>query len=147
MSKFVLHANATNRATILANAISFLHQLPSDKSWEVSIEKHTKAYTGKQRRSMFGVAYKALMDFAGLEGSEDKRQLHSFMCREHFGEYADKFGNMHPIRTTTIDEKGEKNPISVADQLKFYAFLQRKGAEVGCWVPDPEPQFKDVRHD
>ena len=139
MSSFVLHRNASNRSQILANCVSFLSQLPDTKDWQVSIDPYRKPYSAKQRKSMFGVAYAALMDYAGLEGEQDKRELHSFMCREYFGEYADKFGNKHPKRTTTKDENGEKNPISVAEQLKFYAFLQRKGAEVGCYVPDPDP--------
>lgn len=138
MSKFVLHANDKNRAQILANAVSFLHQLPDTKSWELTIEPHKREYTGKQRRLIFGPAYKALMEFSGLEGDEEKRALHRFMCMEFFGRIHTDFGE-RPSRTTTKDEMGKHNPISTAEAVRFYEFLQRKGAEVGCWVPSPDP--------
>lgn len=142
MSKFILHANDKNRAQILANAVSFLHQLPDTKSWELTIEPHKREYTGKQRRSIFGPAYKALMEFSGLDGDEEKRQLHFWMCGEFFGWKHGDFGQ-RPIRTTTKDENGKKNPISTAEAVRFYEFLQRKGAEVGCYVPEPDAFWRE----
>lgn len=143
MTTFVLNANDKNRSSVLANCMTFLQQLPDSKPWAITIERHTKEYSGKQRRSIFGAAYKALMEFAGLQGQEDKTELHRFMCRKYFGERTDAFGRVVPIRTTTKDEHGKKNPISVAEALEFYAFLQREGAQVGCYVPDPDPFWRE----
>lgn len=140
---FILHANDANRGRVLANCIDFLHRLPVGKSWEVTIDKHVKSYTSKQRRSIFGAAYKALMEFSGLEGDEDKRNLHYWFCGEFFGWTDDAFGRRKPVRTTTKNERGERDPISTADALDFYAFLQRRGAEVGCYVADPDPFWRE----
>lgn len=141
-STFYLHANDPGRAAIRANAVAFLDQLPRDKSWRVTIEKHAKDYTGKQRRSIFGPAYAALMAFSGLAGDDDKHELHRFMCGEFFGWCEHALGRK-PVRTTTIDERGKKNPISTEEAIAFYEFLQRRGAEVGCYVPDPNPFWRE----
>jgi len=142
MTTFVLHAKDTNRLNVEANCIKFLQSLPKDKPWEVTIEKHVKEYTGKQRRSIFGAAYKALMEFSGLQGSDDKLELHRFFCGEFFG-WRDGALIRRPKRTTTKDEFGRHNPISIEQGLEFYAFLQRRGAEVGCYVPDPDPFWRE----
>lgn len=141
-TNFYLWANDKNAATVLSNAISFLGQLPREKSWCVSIERAVKERTGKQNRSIFGPAYKALMEFSGLEGDEDKRELHRFMCGEFFG-WRDHPLGRKPLRTTTKNEHGQRDVMSIDDSLRFYAFLQRRGAEAGCYVPDPDPLWRE----
>ena len=142
MSQFILHANDKGRDQIRENCAAFLAMLPLDQSWSVSIEKYAKEYSAKQRRSIFGPAYKALMEFSGLEGDEDKRELHRFMCGEYFG-WRDVSLGRKPIRTTTKNEFGKRDPMSIERALYFYAFLQRKGASVGCYVPDPDPFWRE----
>lgn len=142
---FVLHPNDTSRPRVLANLIGFLQELPDTKAWEISIIRYVKARTDKQRKALFGAAYKALMEFSGLQGSEDKNELHRFMCGEYFGWIEDAFGRKTPLRTTTKNERRERDEISVEAALDFYAFLQRRGAEVGCFVPDPDPFWKEGR--
>jgi hypothetical protein len=135
----LLHANHPGRANVLTALCAFLARLPVDKSWSISIDAYRAPYSGKQRRSMFGVAYKALMQFSGLQGSADKAELHAFMCGEFFGWKTDVFGRQVPVRSTSVDESGVKNPISTDVAAQFYDFLQRRGADVGCFVPDPDP--------
>lgn len=140
---FELHANDPGRATVVANLHAFTDRLPADRSFVVSFAPLTKKRTEKQRRALFGAAYRALMEFAGLAGSEDKRELHRFMCRKYFGERSDKLGRMVPLRTTTTNERGEKDEIDTQEALRFYEFLQREGASVGCYVPDPDPFWRE----
>ena len=53
---------------------------------------------------------------------------------------------MHgPLEHVTKDEEGKPDEISVGDALEFYAFLQRRGAEVGCFVPDPDPFWREAK--
>lgn len=136
--RFVLHANDRGRDLVRANVHTFVDRLPANTAWDVTITKHEKDYSAKQRRSIFGAAYKALMEFSGLEGDEDKRSLHRFMCGEYFG-WKDGAFERKPRRSTTIDENGRKHKITTREALAFYAFLQRRGSEVGCFVPDPDP--------
>lgn len=42
MQRFILHANDTNRVSVLANAIAFLQRLPASKSWRVEVVQHVK---------------------------------------------------------------------------------------------------------
>lgn len=141
-SNFYLWAKDRSRGSVLQNALTFIAQLPDGKSWCVSVERASKERTGKQNRSIFGPAYKALMEFSGLEGDQDKRDLHSFMCGEFFGWVDHAFGRK-PMRTTTKNEQGQRDVINTETALRFYAFLQRRGAEVGCWVPEPDPLWRE----
>ena len=140
---FTLNPKHLNRANVLHNAITFIVQLPDDKPWDITVERHVKARSDKQRRSLFGVAYKAMMEFSGLQGDQDKRDLHAFWCKEYYGTKVDAFGREVPVRTTTKDERGQKSEISTVEALEFYSFLQRRGAEVGCYVPDPDVFWRE----
>lgn len=123
---------------ILANALRFIAALPNTREWDIEIKEHRKTRSDKQRGALFGVAYRALMEFSGLQGSQDKEDLHRFMCGEFYGWKTDALGNRKPVRTTTKDEDGRRDEISTKGAEEFYAFLQRRGAEVGCYVPDPD---------
>lgn len=48
---------------------------------------------------------------------------------------------MKPFRTTTRDDKGKRDVISTLEMADFYAFIQRKSAENGFDVPDPDPDW------
>jgi hypothetical protein len=128
-----------SRATVLANAHAFLDRLPDTVAWEVFVRKHVKKRSTKQRKALFAAAYGALMEFSGLEGNEDKKELHRFMCGEFYGTKVDAFGRQVPVRTTTRDENGNEDEQTVEEAMRFYEFLQRRGADIGCWVPDPDP--------
>jgi hypothetical protein len=141
--RFILHANDDGRALVKSNLHAFIDRLPEDKAWECVIDKHVKTRTAKQRRTLFGAAYGPIMDFMGLQGSDDKRDLHTFFCRDFFGERMDSLGRMVPIRTTTRNERGERDEISTIVALEIYAFIQRRAAEQGIDVPDPDPFWKE----
>lgn len=137
---FILRANDKGRALVLSNTHAFLDRLPDSQSWEVTVKRHVKKRSDKQRSALFGVAYKAMMEFSGLEGEQDKQELHSFFCREFFGTKDTPFGP-RAIRTTTKNESGEYDEIDTRTALSMYHFLQRRAAEVGCHVPDPDPMW------
>jgi hypothetical protein len=44
-----------------------------------------------------------------------------------------------PVRTTTTNEQGERDVIGKLLMAEFYEFIQRRSAEVGFDVPDPDP--------
>ena len=138
----VLNKLDPRREGILASTIARLQALPLDQAFDVTVAHHKRERTDKQRRSMFGVAYKALMDFSGLRANE-KDELHWWMCGEYFGWRITALGNRVPARTTTRNERGERDVISTVDQLDFYAFLQERGAKAGCYVPDPDPFWRE----
>ena len=110
----------------------------------VTIEEAKAERSDLQRRSLFGCAYKALMAQMGLAGESEKNDLHEFMCGEFWG-WREKniMGQIHryPIRTTTRGEDGKRDVISTRDQLDFYAWIQRRAAENGYDVPDPDKEW------
>jgi len=141
--KHYLNKNDLRREGILASTIARLNVLPLDHSWMVEVTLLKRERTAKQRRSLFGVAYKALMEFSGLSGAAEKDALHWQMCGEYWGWKRTALGTKVPNRTTTTNENGERDVISTMEQLDFYAFLQRLGAGVGCNVPDPDPFWRE----
>ena len=110
----------------------------------VTIEEAKVERSDLQRRSLFGCAYKALMAQMGLAGESEKNDLHEFLCGEFWG-WREKniMGQIHryPIRTTTRGEDGKRDVISVREQLDFYAWIQRRAAENGYDVPDPDKEW------
>ena len=109
----------------------------------VTVEEAKEERSEKQRRSLFGCAYKALMEQMGLSGAGEKDDLHEFICGEFFG-WREKriMGEVrrYPVRTTTRGEDGKRDVISVRQQLELYAWIQRRAAEHGYDVPHPDPQ-------
>lgn len=140
---YTLHANDPGRALVKANAHAFIDRLPESKPWEIEIRPRRKTRSAKQRKSLFGVAYKAIMDATGLQGDADKRQLHRDMCGEFYGWTDGPLNLRKPVRTTTRNERGEPEEITTVDALELYAFIQRKAAEFGIDVPDPDPLWRE----
>lgn len=114
------------------------------KELVVTVEAFVEERSDKQRRSLFGCAYRALMEQMGLAGSRDKDQLHEMMCGEYWGWRESKaLGVVKrvPVRTTTRNEQGERDVISVRQQMAFYAWIQQRAAEYGYDVPDPDAEW------
>ena len=133
---FTLHANDTVRVNVLANCKRFLDLLPASKSWRVEISQWSKSRSLNQNAAAYGVAEKALMEFMGLRGESDKRQLHRDLCCLYFGFVELPIGR-RPKRTTTTNENGERDVLSAQAFSDFYSFIQQQGAEIGCYVPSP----------
>ena len=126
------------------NAIAFINSLPitGKRKYQVDIRLQEKPRTDKQNRSLWGVAYPAIMEAMGLQGEEGRQYLHNLFCREYFGEIViDVLGEKYtrPRRTTTTDENGKKDYVSTEVMIDFYSFIQRKAADFGIYVPDPDP--------
>ena len=116
------------RATVLANAISFISGLPDSREWVIKVEQFRKRRSNPQNRSLWGIAYKALSEATG----NDPEDLHTFFLGEWSGwEVIDVMGQQRrvPVRRSsklTTEEFGQ-----------FYEFIQRRAAECGYNVPSP----------
>ena len=140
-SSFFLHKQDAGRAAVLAALHSFLDRLPDTKSWEIIIQPFRKPRSDQQRKALFAAAYGPIMAHMGLRGDQDKKDLHAFWCGERWG-WHPQLRNK-PIRTTTKNERGERDEISISDALDFYAFIQQRSAENGIYVPDPDPFWRE----
>lgn len=135
---------ATDREQAIASLARFIEYFLPGKELVVTVEEAKQERTAKQRASLFGVAYKSLMEQMGLSGSREQDDLHTFLLGEYFG-WKEKtvLGGMRkvPVRTTTTDADGKREVISTREQLDFYAWIQRRAAEHGFDVPDPDPMW------
>ena len=112
----------------------FLAKLPLDKAWRVSVSEVKNKRTPAQNRYLWGVAYPTIIKEGGeaLAGWE-AGDLHEYFLGECFGwETLEGFGRkrMKPIRRSA--------KLSTLEFSDYVGFVQRKAAELGIFVPDPE---------
>lgn len=135
---------ATDREDAIQSFARLVNNFLPGRELKVTVEEVKEERSGKQRSALFGCAYKALMEQMGLAGESEKNDLHEFLCAEFWG-WREKniMGQIHryPIRTTTRGEDGKRDVISVREQLEFYAWIQRRAAENGYDVPDPDKEW------
>lgn len=135
MNRFVLWPESRERIT--ANLVRFVGQLPAGKAWEVTVKPYAKDRSQAQNRALFGLAYPILAESTGHTVPE----LHEYFCGDYFGWVeVEIFGETHkrPIRTTTTDEQGKREVIKAKDFAGFFAHVQRRAAESGVYIPDPQ---------
>lgn len=140
---FTLRANAERDLT---RVVAVLSAAPKDKDIKVTIGEAKKDRSADQNSALYGVAYKALSEFTGYTAPE----LHDCFLRAYFDEVeVEVMGRrfMKPRRTTTTDESGNRKLLSTVEFNAFYKFIQQKGAEIGCWVPDPDPRWHEIKEE
>lgn len=133
---------AQNRAHSLDLWRNFLEHFEPGKELVVTVEEFVEERSPAQRASLFGVAYKALMPQIGLRGAKEKEDLHRFFCCEYWGTKISALGERIPLRTTTTDEQGKRDVISMREQLDFYVFIQQRAATMGYDVPNPDKLWR-----
>lgn len=131
---YVLRAGDPDRNMVRANLDSFLDRLPDTKNWQVTVQQYRKPRTLDQNATLWW-AYGFCTDAAGLT----KDELHMLFCGQYFG--TKQVGPLClPVRSTTVNERGERDPISTVQMGELFEMVQRLAAE--WWtvdVPDPDP--------
>ena len=136
---YQLNANGPERPGVTQRAKDFIDRLPLDKSWVIEVKPFRKSRSLDQNAATFGLAYKVIMEATGLEGEEERKQLHRDFCGDFFGWTDGPLGGRKPIRTTTKNERGERDVIDTATMARMYEFIQRTAAGYGIDVPSPDP--------
>lgn len=123
--------------TVLGQIVNFIN---SDKTKALHVE--IKEWGGKrsdeQNKALWGVAYETILSQGMREKGWDKDDLHEFFLGEFHGwEAVQGFGKaqMRPIKRSS--------KLSMKDFAEFYSFVQRKAAEFGIDVPDPDPKWRE----
>ena len=136
---------ASNRTDAIASLARLLENFLPGRELEITVEELKPERSDRQRAALFGCAYKALMEQIGLSGEREKQILHDQMCGDYWGWRTIPvlgIGRRVPVRTTTTNEVGKRDVISMREQLEFYEFIQRTAAEFGFDVPDPDPAWR-----
>lgn len=119
---------AAGRQAAAQRIAAFIESALPGKPLRVTVEVAKRKRSDEQNRALWGVAYKALEDATG----NDPKELHNFFLGEHFGwEVIDVMG-----QKKRIPAKRSKR-LSTVEFAEFYAFIQRRAAECGYYVPDP----------
>lgn len=126
MTTFVLRRD-TDRNPTIAKIAAFLEALGRG-DWGVTVAPYKRKRSDAQLRALWGVAYKTLADATG----NDPDDLHEFFLGEHFGwEVRAVLGQQRRV------PKRRSSGLNTGEFSDFYAFIQRRAAEVGYYVPDP----------
>ena len=122
------------RTRAIERVAGFLSRLPQEKAWRVCITEQKRTRTSQQNRYLWGVAYPAIIAGGGeaLRGW-DAEDLHEYFLGEHFGwETLEGFGRK---RVKPLKRSARLSTLEFAAHVEF---IQRKAAEFGVYVPDPE---------
>ncbi len=138
MTTAILHAGRKAAGSV----VTFLESLPKDKAWRVVVEEF-KPRRSLSQNAYLHVCYKTFGDALGYD-PEDMREA---LLGTYFGWKEKKVPRTPsnregvesvPVRTTTTDETGKRDVLSKKALSEYVAFIQRKAAEQGIFIPDPE---------
>lgn len=104
--------------------------LSADKAWDIEIDEYKPTRSEAQNRYLWGVCYAELAKHLPGWDADD---IHEYMLGEHFGwETIEGMGRkrLRPLRRSSALNKQEFSD--------FVAFIQRKAAEHGVFIPDAE---------
>jgi hypothetical protein len=122
------------RERAIERVAGFLARLPQDKAWRVSVQELKRRRTNQQNRYLFGYVYPTILAGGGeaLRGWE-AADLHELFLLEHFGsETIEGFGRkrLKPLKRSAR--------LTTQEFSDFVAYIQRRAAELGIFVEDPE---------
>lgn len=123
----------TNRGDAITRLVAYLAEALPGKALKVRVDKLTKRRSVQQNRALWGVAYKVLADETG----NDAEDLHVYFLGEWGGwEIIDVMGQQRrvPLRRSS--------KLSTEEFNDYYAFIQRRAAVNGYYVPDPNEDGK-----
>ena len=125
------------RDRAIERVAGFLSRLPQEKAWRVSVTEQKRTRTQQQNRYLWGVAYPAILAGGGEAlGGWTAEDLHEYFLGEHFGwETLEGFGRkrVKPLRRSA--------KLTTQEFSDYVGFIQRKSAELGIFVPDPEGEL------
>jgi len=121
------------RDTALCRIVEALEDLRHDRAFRVEIHEHRDKRSDAQNRYLWGVVYTTIM--AHLKGWESQ-DVHEYCLGEHFGwETVSGLGKkrLRPLRRSA--------KLSKIEFMEYIEFIQRRMAEHGIVIPDPDPEL------
>jgi hypothetical protein len=120
-----------------SRAAAFINALPVDRAWTVRVEPFKPQRSQSQNRYLWGCVYPSILTGSGeaLAGW-DAEDLHEYFLGEWSGwEVLEGFGKrrMRPVKRSAR--------LSKVEFSDYVGFIQRKAAELGVFIPDPEERL------
>lgn len=129
MTQSTILPRSMPRERTIANFSRFLAGLPMDRAWRVEVCEHKPTRSDQQNRYLWGVVYKTICEHLDGWTSDD---VHEYMLGEHFG--WQEISGLGRRRIKPLRRSSRLNKQEFAD---YIAFIQRRMAEHGVYVPDP----------
>jgi hypothetical protein len=136
--QYLLPVAGNGRQRIRDNLVAFIDSLDSKVPWEIEVTKYAKPRTNPQNQALWGLAYPTLEKATG----QSVNDWHEYMLGEKYGWVeCVLFGKrrLKPARTTTTGFDGRPNKLSRAEFSDYYAFIQKRAAQNGIMIEDPDP--------
>lgn len=134
MSRFFF-ITATSKDSEIPRIAGYLRTLPAGLAFKVEISELKNTRSNDQNAYLWGVVYPTILKrLQGWDGDD----LHEYFLGEHFGwETLEGLGRkrLKPIRRSS--------KLSPTEFREHWQFIQRKMAEIGIDIPDPN---EDVAH-
>ena len=133
----IIRIPTAGRQSVLDRVGRYLAALPAETAFVVEVKPYKRARSNSQNAYLWGVCYPTLLKAGGnaLDGW-DATDLHEYFLGEHFGwETISGFGRMRmkPLRRSSR--------LTTAEFADYVDFIQRKAAEIGVYIPDPNEEF------
>lgn len=116
------------RAPMIARIAAFLESSMPGKRLRVTVDRAVKRRSDEQNKYLWGVVYSTLRQATG----QDADDWHEYMLGEWAGwEEHELFGKrrLRPVRRSS--------KLSTVEFADYVAFIQRRAAEHGIYIPDP----------
>lgn len=128
-----------DREATIARIVGIMREFQLGKPVNVKLTIARPERTPPQLRYLWSVPLRMLAEHGGYEAED----VHEYACMLHWGTKTRKLPGGRteevPIRTTTVDEDGNRDVIDGEAFWDYVSFLQRFGARLGIVIPDPDP--------
>lgn len=112
-----------------------------DGAYDVTIEKHTKKRSMKANAYLWGCVYELLSEHTGYTPDE----LHAHFKKEFLGVQTKRILLQDEAGEVKHESEIEVDPTTtIMDTSQFTVFIEsirRTAAEIGCVIPDPDPEW------
>ncbi len=134
------------RAIRAQKVATFLSGIDPARAWELIVRPAKRSRSSAQNAYERGVCCVLLAKAVGY----DPDDVHDLLCGQWWGWKQVKCPRTPsnprgvkdvPIRTTTTNERGERDVLNKQDYWDFVDFIQRFGAQHGVYIPDPDPDY------
>lgn len=119
-----------NKEDQIRRIMLHLSLLDQDKAWMVKVDEYKATRTNQQNRYLFGVCYPELLKHLPGWEAED---VHEYFLGEHFG--WETLSGLGRKKVRPLKRSSRLTTTEFADHVEF---IQRKAAEMGVIIPDPE---------
>ena len=136
MSQEVRIRKDASRVGALDQLCGLLRALRGDREWLVTIAQYNPKRSDEQNRALWGLAYRIVAERTGQEAED----WHEYFLGEWAGwEEYEMFGRKK------IRPRRRSSKLTTAEFAEYFDFIQRRAAENGILIPDPDPMWRQTR--